>query len=74
MDGPVRTIAVREASMEDITQEIREALLKAATNGSIECSRALAISRRLGVDPKTIGRACNLLHIKVHSCSLGLFD
>ncbi len=60
--------------MEDITQEIRDEVLKAAADGAIECSKALAISRRLGVDPKTIGRACNLLHIKVRSCSLGLFE
>jgi hypothetical protein len=49
-------------------------VLKAAADGTIECGKALAISRRLGVDPKTIGRACNLLHIKVRSCSLGLFE
>jgi hypothetical protein len=67
-------ISVREVSMEDITQEVRDELLKAATDGFIDCGRALAIARKLNIDPKVVGSACNLLHIKVRSCSLGLFD
>ena len=60
--------------MEDATQEIRDELLKAAVDGFIDCGKALAIARKLNVDPKVVGSACNLLHIKVRSCSLGLFD
>lgn len=60
--------------MEDVTQKIRDELLKAATEGFIDCGQALAIARKLGVDPKIVGTACNLLHIRVRSCSLGLFD
>jgi hypothetical protein len=58
----------------DVTQEVRDELLKAAVDGFIDCGKALAIARKLNVDPKVIGNACNLLHIKVRSCSLGLFD
>jgi len=60
--------------MEDVAQEIKDELLKAAVDGFIDCGRALAIARKLDVDPKVVGAACNLLHIKVRSCSLGLFD
>jgi hypothetical protein len=58
----------------DVTQEVRDELLKAAVDGFIDCGKALAIARKLNVDPKVVGNACNLLHIKVRSCSLGLFD
>lgn len=60
--------------MNDVTQEVRDELLKAAVDGFIDCGKALAIARKLNVDPKVVGNACNLLHIKVRSCSLGLFD
>jgi len=58
----------------DVAQEVRDELLKAAVDGFIDCGKALAIARKLNVDPKVVGNACNLLHIKVRSCSLGLFD
>jgi len=60
--------------MEDVTQEVRDELLKAATDGFIDCGKALAIAHKLNIDPGVVGKACNLLHIRVRSCSLGLFD
>jgi hypothetical protein len=60
--------------MEEIAQKVRDELLKAATDGFIDCGKALAIARNLNVDPKVVGKACDLLHIWVRSCSLGLFD
>jgi len=60
--------------MEDVSQEVRDALLKAATDGFIECGDALALARTLNVDPKHIGEACNLLGIHIRSCLLGLFN
>ena len=60
--------------MEDVAQEVREELLKAATDGFVDCGKALAIARKLNVEPRVVGKACDLLHIRVRSCSLGLFD
>ncbi|MBA4364586.1 MAG: hypothetical protein WC641_00210 [Patescibacteria group bacterium] len=60
--------------MEDVAQEVRDELLKAATDGFIDCGKALGIARKLDVDPRVVGKACNLLHLRVRSCSLGLFD
>jgi hypothetical protein len=60
--------------MEDVTQEVRDELLKAVTDGFIDCGEALAIARKLNINPGVVGKACNLLHIRVRSCSLGLFD
>jgi hypothetical protein len=60
--------------MEDVAQEVRNELLKAAADGFIDCGKALAIALKLNIDPEVVGKACNLLHIRVRSCSLGLFD
>jgi diacylglycerol kinase family enzyme len=60
--------------MEEVAQEVCNELLKAATDGFIDCGKAIAIARKLNIDPKIVGKACNLLHIRVRSCLLGLFD
>ncbi len=59
--------------MEDVSQVVRDELLKTATDGFIDCGNALALARKLNVDPKIIGEACNLLGIRIRSCLLGLF-
>lgn len=59
--------------MEDMSQQVQGELLKAATDGSIDCGDALALARRLNVDPAIVGEACNLLGIRIRSCLLGLF-
>jgi len=60
--------------MEEVAQEVRDELLKATTDGFIDCGKAIVIARKLNIDPKIVGKACNLLHIRIRSCSLGLFD
>jgi len=60
--------------VEDVAQEVRDELLRAATDGFIDCGKALAVARKLNIDPIVVGKACDLLHIRVRSCSLGLFD
>jgi pimeloyl-CoA synthetase len=59
--------------MEDHSQEVQDELLKAAMEGFIDCGDALAIARKLNVDPKIVGEACNQLGIRIRSCLLGLF-
>lgn len=58
---------------ENALQRVYERLQKETTNGTITCMQALALARELQVDPKVVGRACNMLQIQVHCCSLGLF-
>ncbi len=53
---------------------VREEVLKSSQEGHITCAAALAIARALGVEPRVVGRICDELHIRVRSCSLGLFD
>lgn len=58
---------------EDISEDIKNELLKAAAEGPVECGKALIIARRLNVSPMVVGKACDLLHIRVRSCSPELF-
>jgi hypothetical protein len=53
--------------------EVREAVRGEAEGGRIPCARALAVARRLGVEPRTVGDACNREGIKIVRCQLGCF-
>lgn len=56
-----------------VDPRVKEALLKAASEGKITCPVARGIAKSLGVNPKVIGDACNELKIKLHGCALGCF-
>lgn len=58
---------------ETALQKIQERLRKEAPAGVITCAQALVLARELQVDPKVIGKACDMLQIRVRCCSLGLF-
>ncbi|HNW84845.1 MAG TPA: hypothetical protein PLO19_04175 [Candidatus Cryosericum sp.] len=60
--------------MEDTLSQVRDEVLKSSQEGHITCAAALAIARTLNVDPRVVGRICDDLHIRVRSCSLGLFE
>ena len=60
--------------MEDRLSQVRDEVLRSSHEGHITCTAALAIARTLNVDPRVVGRVCDELHIRVQSCSLGLFD
>ncbi len=57
----------------ELDPQVREAVLKAATEGRITCPAARELADRLGVDPGVIGDACNQLRIKIKGCALGCF-
>ena len=56
-----------------VDSRIKEALLKAASDGKITCPAAMEIATSLGVEPKVVGEACDELKIKLHGCVLGCF-
>jgi hypothetical protein len=58
---------------EDQDSRTVEAVEAEAEEGRIACARALALARRLGVDPKKVGEACNRAHVKIVHCQLGCF-
>jgi hypothetical protein len=58
---------------EDIQAEVIEALKKEATEGRIPCERAQQLAGELGVPLALVGRALDLLEIKIVECQLGCF-
>ncbi|MBW2521475.1 MAG: hypothetical protein JRD64_02150 [Deltaproteobacteria bacterium] len=53
--------------------EIEKRLQGAARENRIPCATALAIAKSLGVDPGAVGKAANLLNIRISRCQLGCF-
>jgi hypothetical protein len=58
---------------EDVPGAVIEAIREAAPEGRIECERAQALARELGVEISVVGRALDLEKIKIISCQLGCF-
>lgn len=42
--------------------------------GWIRCPGALALARKLGMDPRDLGKTLDFLKIKIKECSLGCFE
>jgi hypothetical protein len=57
-----------------VNPEVLEALRKNATGDEIACAAARRLAEELGVSPAEVGRACDLLKIKIKSCALGCFN
>ncbi len=53
---------------------LRDALLKSAAEGKLACKVAFDVANRLGVLPDAVGRAADLLELRLAKCQLGLFD
>ena len=54
-------------------EEVKEAVVKAASNGVLTCHDARALAEKLGVDYGALGKACNEAGVKVRVCELGCF-
>ncbi len=57
-----------------VQPEVLEALKKNAAGDEIACAAAWRLADELGVSPVEVGRACDLLKIKIKSCALGCFN
>jgi hypothetical protein len=62
-----------ENMTEEIPTEVVEAVKDAAEDGRVSCEQAHQIASRLGVPLETVGRALDLLRIKITRCQLGCF-
>lgn len=55
-------------------KDICKALLeKAPEGGRISCAEARELADKLGVHPSEIGKACNVINVKIVACELGCF-
>jgi hypothetical protein len=52
---------------------IRDALLDRVADGQLPCSAAFMMAKRLGTSPDAIGRAADLMELRLTQCQLGLF-
>jgi len=57
----------------DIPAAVRERLEKAAPAGTLSCAAAFQLSADLEKPPAEIGKAADLLDIRLVKCQLGLF-
>ena len=75
--GKVRDVALSRIGggrmPEEIPQEVVEAVKKEAVDGKIPCERAQELAGELGVPIPVVGRALDLLNIKIIRCQLGCF-
>lgn len=63
----------KEYRFEEPGPDVLETVRSAAPEGLISCTLARKLARDLGVPPQVIGRAADLLKIKVINCELGCF-
>jgi len=54
-------------------KELKEEMLKKASNGKLSCAAARKIAENLGISYKEVGDAANELGIKIKDCQLGCF-
>jgi hypothetical protein len=54
-------------------QAIAEAVRKSSTEGKVPCAEAFRIAEEMSVEPSEVGRALDLLEIRIIKCQLGLF-
>ncbi|MCD4653545.1 hypothetical protein K8T06_06380 [bacterium] len=52
---------------------IKQRVQELARNEKLPCAAALSLAEELGVSPKKICKAANLLKIKISACQLGCF-
>jgi hypothetical protein len=52
---------------------VRDAVLKRASKGELPCAVAFELAKELRVLPDAVGRAADLLELRLVKCQLGLF-
>jgi uncharacterized metal-binding protein len=65
--------AVETEEEMEVPERILEAVQKAAPDGRLTCPAARQLAIKLGVQPRTVGTACDRLRIKLKACELGCF-
>ncbi len=56
-----------------VDERVLEAVKERAPEGRLPCEEALRLAAELGVPPLEVGKAANLLGVKIVRCSLGCF-
>ena len=57
----------------ELKKKLTARIKEEATEKGLSCSQALSIAAELNCEPLQLGRLCDELKIKLHSCQLGCF-
>jgi len=67
------SFAGKHGSQAVLDPELRHAVLKRARDRELPCAVAFDIGKACGVAPASVGRAADLLEVRLVKCQLGLF-
>ena len=56
-----------------IPETLRQKVISAAKNGLLSCTKAHQLAQETGFSPAEVGRAADLLELRLTGCQLGLF-
>jgi hypothetical protein len=65
--------AAKHGSGNAVDPVLRDTLLKKSSGGQLPCALAFQVAKELGVSPNAVGRAADLLELRIVKCQLGLF-
>jgi hypothetical protein len=54
-------------------EELREAIRREASGGTVSCKALLELAEWQDVSPRKVGRLCDQMKIKIVECQLGCF-
>ncbi len=65
--------ADKHGAHEQYDHAIADAIRKRSAGGKLSCAAAFRIAGEMNIEPSGVGRAMDLLEIKIVQCQLGLF-
>lgn len=58
---------------QSVSEKVLEAVKESSKDSRLPCSEAMRLAGRLGVSPAEVGRAADILGVKITACQLGCF-
>lgn len=58
---------------EEKNSDVERKVTEVSTDGKISCRKALLLTEKLGVSPRSVGEAADNMGVKITSCQLGCF-
>jgi hypothetical protein len=65
--------AEKHGARTQLEQVIADAIRKVSAEGKVSCPEAFRIAEEMDIEPSAVGRALDLLEMKITQCQLGLF-
>jgi len=65
--------AQKHSARAQLNRTIADAIRKCSVEGKVPCTEAFRIAEEMNIQPSEVGRALDLLEIRIIKCQLGLF-